>query len=176
MEKPFHGTALTLCSPEAQPTTEIEIQAHNLSAALSGYPRPDLANGTPSASSDMSKPMSARMDTVAKNLPSPSNLLSAMANPKRLQILCLLAEREMPVGRLAEQVGLSQPAISQHLSRLRQERIVETRRESQMIHYRIRTELVNQILQTLDDYYGRPWRAGFDNAAPKKEPSSTPSP
>ncbi|PRX06514.1 helix-turn-helix transcriptional regulator [Martelella mediterranea] len=101
------------------------------------------------------------METVLEPLPAPANLLSAMANPKRLQILCLLAEHEMPVGLLVRKIGLSQSAISQHLSRLRQEKIVNTRREAQTIYYSIRSDLVNQILQTLDDFYGEPWRAGI---------------
>ena len=46
-------------------------------------------------------------------------LLSAMANPKRLLILCSLVKGEVAVGVLATQVGLSQSALSQHLSKLR---------------------------------------------------------
>ena len=48
-----------------------------------------------------------------------AGLLSAMANPKRLMILCSLVKGEVPVGVLATQVGLSQSALSQHLSKLR---------------------------------------------------------
>ena len=45
-----------------------------------------------------------------------SDFLSAMANPKRLLILKVLVEGEIAVGTLANQVGLSQSALSQHLS------------------------------------------------------------
>jgi len=86
-------------------------------------------------------------------------LLAAMANPKRLQILCVLIENEMPVGALANRVGLSQSALSQHLSKLRAQNLVETRREAQTIYYSTHAEPVKKLLETLDDIYDRSgWR------------------
>lgn len=82
-----------------------------------------------------------------------ANLLSAMANPKRLQILCVLIEREMPVGALALRVGLSQSALSQHLSKLRAQNLVETRREAQTIYYSTHAEPVRKLLDTLGEIY-----------------------
>nr|WP_272212547.1 metalloregulator ArsR/SmtB family transcription factor [Marinicella sp. W31]MDC2878461.1 metalloregulator ArsR/SmtB family transcription factor [Marinicella sp. W31] len=89
-----------------------------------------------------------------------AGLLSAMANPKRLQILCVLAEDEMHVGALAARVGLSQSALSQHLSKLRAQNLVETRREAQTIYYSTHAEPVQKLLATLDDIYedGPDWR------------------
>jgi ArsR family transcriptional regulator, virulence genes transcriptional regulator len=64
--------------------------------------------------------------------------LSLLANDKRLIVLCELAEGgELCVGDLAEAVGLSQSALSQHLCKLRTEGLVQTRREAQTIYYRI---------------------------------------
>ena len=83
-----------------------------------------------------------------------ASLLSAMANPKRLEILCVLIEQEMPVGQLAERVGLSQSALSQHLSKLRAQDLVETRREAQTIYYSTKAEPVRKMLKTLEDIYG----------------------
>ncbi|WP_332307961.1 ArsR/SmtB family transcription factor [Elstera litoralis] len=48
-----------------------------------------------------------------------SRVLTAMANPKRLLVLCNLLEGEQSVGALAEAVGLAQAALSQHLSKMR---------------------------------------------------------
>ena len=89
-----------------------------------------------------------------------ATLLSAMANPKRLEILCVLIEKEMPVGALATRVGLSQSALSQHLSKLRAQNLVETRREAQTIFYSTKAEPVRKLLQTLDDIYSdkKNWR------------------
>jgi DNA-binding transcriptional ArsR family regulator len=82
-----------------------------------------------------------------------AGLLSAMANPKRLMILCSLVEGEVPVGVLATQVGLSQSALSQHLSKLRAQRLVKTRRDAQTIYYSSTSESVKKILETLEDIY-----------------------
>lgn len=63
--------------------------------------------------------------------------LALVANAKRLLILCELAKGERSVGALQAAVGLSQSALSQHLARFREAGMVETRRESQTIYYRI---------------------------------------
>ncbi|CAN7496341.1 ArsR/SmtB family transcription factor [Rhizobium leguminosarum] len=80
-------------------------------------------------------------------------LLSAMANPKRLLILCSLVKGEVAVGVLATQVGLSQSALSQHLSKLRAQKLVKTRRDAQTIYYSSNSEPVMKILATLEDIY-----------------------
>ena len=65
-------------------------------------------------------------------------LLRALANERRLMILCKLVEGgEATVGALAETVGLSQSALSQHLAKMREEGLVAFRRESQTLWYRI---------------------------------------
>jgi DNA-binding transcriptional ArsR family regulator len=63
------------------------------------------------------------------------DFLKALANRHRLMILCELHKGERSVGALQEAVGLSQSALSQHLARLRADRLVTTRREAQTIHY-----------------------------------------
>ena len=50
-----------------------------------------------------------------------TNLLKALANEKRLQILCLLAEKELSVTQINQQLALSQSALSQHLAILRRD-------------------------------------------------------
>ena len=80
-------------------------------------------------------------------------LLSAIANKKRLLILAHLSKREIAVGQLAEQVGLSQSALSQHLSKLRQYDLVTTRRDAQTIYYSTTNKAVCKILATLTDIF-----------------------
>jgi len=80
-------------------------------------------------------------------------LLSAMANPKRLMILCSLVQGEVAVGALASQVGLSQSALSQHLSKLRAQKLVKTRRDAQTIYYSSTSESVMKVLETLEEIY-----------------------
>jgi len=77
-----------------------------------------------------------------------------MANPKRLLILCNLVNAEVPVGVLATQVGLSQSALSQHLSKLRAQKLVKTRRDAQTIYYSSNATQVLTLLDALESIYG----------------------
>jgi ArsR family transcriptional regulator len=79
-----------------------------------------------------------------------TRLLKALANEKRLMILCKLIETgETSVSRLSEAVGLSQSALSQHLARMREEGLVAYRREAQTLYYRIADPNVARVLATL---------------------------
>ena len=82
-----------------------------------------------------------------------ARMLSTLANPKRLMALCHLLEGEKSVGRLADLVGLAPAALSQHLSRMRDLRLVETRRDGQTIHYRLASAEVGAVLRTLHGLY-----------------------
>ncbi|NJM29196.1 MAG: winged helix-turn-helix transcriptional regulator [Rhizobiales bacterium] len=83
-----------------------------------------------------------------------AGMLKALANEKRLMILCKLLERgEMGVMELSEAVGLSQSALSQHLARMREEGIVSFRRKAQSVFYRIAGKNVTRILSTLKSIY-----------------------
>nr|WP_040450420.1 metalloregulator ArsR/SmtB family transcription factor [Hoeflea phototrophica] len=90
---------------------------------------------------------------LERNSDEAATLLSAMANQKRLLILCNLARGEVQVGVLAERVQLSQSALSQHLAKLRNQGLVSTRREAQTIFYSINSNPVLQMLRTLDTLY-----------------------
>ncbi len=83
-----------------------------------------------------------------------ADFLSAIGNGKRLAIVCHLLEEEMSVGEIAQKVGLSQSALSQHLAKLRSMDLVETRRERQMIYYSCHSKPVREVLTTLDGLFG----------------------
>lgn len=85
-----------------------------------------------------------------------SELLAAMSNPKRLLILCHLLDEELSVNELSERVGLAQSPLSQHLSKLRALKLVATRRDGQMIVYRLASDSVAQVLTTLHAIYCAP--------------------
>lgn len=76
-------------------------------------------------------------------------MLSAMANPKRLLVLCSLVEKERSVGELAQLVDLSDAALSQHLSKMRALNLVRARRDGQMIYYSLASDDVRAVLETL---------------------------
>ena len=83
-----------------------------------------------------------------------SHLLTAMANAHRLAILSLVSEAEMSVGALAQRIGLSHSALSQHLTKLRALKLVSHRRDAQTIYYSCRSEKVHKILATLESLFG----------------------
>jgi Predicted transcriptional regulators len=85
-----------------------------------------------------------------------ARLLKALANERRLQVLCLLAEGERSVGELNELLDLSQSALSQHLAVLREEGLVQTRREAQTIHYSLMPGPAAQVMETLHCIYCGP--------------------
>ncbi|UXM94508.1 metalloregulator ArsR/SmtB family transcription factor [Bartonella sp. HY329] len=84
-----------------------------------------------------------------------SGLLTAMANEKRLQILCELSDAELSVGMLAEKVDLSQSALSQHLAKLRALKLVTTRRDAQTIYYSVASPMITPVLTTLETMFAR---------------------
>ncbi len=83
-------------------------------------------------------------------------LLRLLGNEKRLMILCQLADGELTVGQIQMRVGLSQSALSQHLAVLRKDDVVVTRREAQMIHYRIADHAALRVIQTLAELFCPP--------------------
>jgi DNA-binding transcriptional ArsR family regulator len=86
-----------------------------------------------------------------------ADILRALANERRLAILCKLVERgEASVNSLAAVVGLSQSALSQHLARMREEGLVTFRRESQTLWYRIADARIEELLATLHKLFCAP--------------------
>lgn len=64
-------------------------------------------------------------------------LLKALADGTRLQILMLLSQREMAVCELIDALQLSQPAVSHHLKILKHVHLVKDNREGKWIFYSI---------------------------------------
>ncbi len=83
-----------------------------------------------------------------------AQFLKLLANENRLLILCrLVLAREMSVSDLAEAVGLSQSALSQHLAKMREEGLLATRREAQTVFYRIANPNAARLLALLKSIY-----------------------
>jgi DNA-binding transcriptional ArsR family regulator len=90
---------------------------------------------------------------LAESSEKAAKLLKIMSHPGRLMVLCHLMEGECPVSFLNQAIPLSQSALSQHLAGLRQAGVVDTRRESQVIHYRLKSQAVSGILEALYHIY-----------------------
>lgn len=100
------------------------------------------------------KRAAADIAALADKAPEAAQLLKLLANEKRLMILCrLVAQREMSVSELGDNVKLSQSALSQHLARMREEGLVDTRRQAQTVFYRVADPNARRLLKLLKNIY-----------------------
>ena len=92
-------------------------------------------------------------ELLQQNARDASALLKSMCNESRLMILCQLLSGERSVGELEKLIGISQSALSQHLARLRHNDLVETRRQAQVIYYRLKGNKVPAVMKTLYELF-----------------------
>jgi ArsR family transcriptional regulator len=79
--------------------------------------------------------------------------LKVLANQDRMLLLCQLAQGEMCVGDLEEELQIRQPTLSQQLGVLRNEGVVDTRREGKNIYYSVADPALLEILAVLVRLY-----------------------
>lgn len=87
-----------------------------------------------------------RMRQAAGNA---SGLLKVLANEDRLLLLCQMVDGEKCVSDLEEMLDIRQPTLSQQLGVLRNEGVVETRRDGKRIYYRLASDEVLHLLNVL---------------------------
>jgi len=90
---------------------------------------------------------------MRRNAGKAAGVLKMLSHEARLLVLCDLVGAERSAGELVESSGLSQSALSQHLAKLRDEGLVETRREGQTIHYRLTDGNTATLIKTLHELY-----------------------
>lgn len=95
------------------------------------------------------------MKTMRKRAGEAAAMMRALSHESRLLVLCELVSGERSAGELVATSGLSQSALSQHLAKLREEGLVTTRREGQMIFYSIGDARAEEILEVLHSIYCR---------------------
>ena len=82
-----------------------------------------------------------------------SKLLKAISNRDRLVLLCQMTRGECSVSELEAITGIQQPTLSQQLTVLRTEALVNTRREGKQIFYSIASNEALAVLQVLYQLY-----------------------
>jgi DNA-binding transcriptional ArsR family regulator len=80
-------------------------------------------------------------------------LMKVLSNTDRLMILCQLSKGELRVGEIEEQLGISQPTLSQQLTVLRDEGLVSTRREGKSIYYQVKSPKALAVIETLYEQF-----------------------
>jgi ArsR family transcriptional regulator, arsenate/arsenite/antimonite-responsive transcriptional repressor len=79
------------------------------------------------------------------------NLLIALADPMRQDLVQLLARAELNVGDIADKVTLSRPTVSHHLNILRRAGLVRVRKQGREMYYRLNKDRIVGTLQGLLD-------------------------
>ena len=70
-----------------------------------------------------------------------------LGNPARIRILLLLMEQDANVSVLAEQLGMSQSAVSHQLNLLKSNKLVKQRRDGKMIFYALADKHVEMVIE-----------------------------
>jgi len=89
------------------------------------------------------------------------DIFAVIADRTRRHLLDTLLAGESPVGRLATELGLTQPAVSQHLRVLRTAGLVDVRTDAQRRYYRVRPEALAEAARWLEPYRTR-WADRLD--------------
>jgi DNA-binding transcriptional ArsR family regulator len=80
--------------------------------------------------------------------------IEAISHPGRRAMLRLVLDQELPVSELAERIGMSQPAASQHLKVLRDAGLVRGRVDGRRRLYQVDIEGLQRLRRELDDLWG----------------------
>ncbi len=98
------------------------------------------------------------LERMVDNAQRASAFLKALSHESRLLILCILADGEMSVSELEQQLGLRQPTVSQQLARLRAEGLVSTRRNGKTVYYSLASEEARVVIGAIYDVFCRKTR------------------
>lgn len=89
------------------------------------------------------------IEIMKKNADKASQMLKLLSNSNRLMILCHLLNNELSVGELKTRIGLSQSALSQHLSKMKQDELLSCFKKGTRVFYSINKPEIEAILLTL---------------------------
>ncbi len=78
-----------------------------------------------------------------------SKLLKSMSHPIRLKILCLLQDKELSVGEIRDKVETTNANVSQHLNILRNQGIIDYRKDANFIYNRITDKRILELIQKM---------------------------
>lgn len=78
--------------------------------------------------------------------------LLALSDPTRRQILKLLRRGDKTAGEISERFDVSPPAISRHLTVLKEAQLVSSRRDGKFIYYSLTLDLIEELRDWLSDF------------------------
>jgi DNA-binding transcriptional ArsR family regulator len=101
------------------------------------------------------------LETMRSSASRTCGMLKTLANPDRLLLLCQISQGERCVSDLEEALDIHQPTLSQQLCVLRDEGLVNTRRDGKRIYYSIASKEALAVMQVLYEQFcgAKPTRA-----------------
>jgi ArsR family transcriptional regulator, arsenate/arsenite/antimonite-responsive transcriptional repressor len=84
-----------------------------------------------------------------------NDLLKALSDPTRREILHMLRKRDMNAGEIADAFNMSKPSISHHLDMLKKTNLVQAVKEGQFINYSINTTELDELIRWIYKITGK---------------------
>jgi ArsR family transcriptional regulator len=78
-----------------------------------------------------------------------AKMLKSMSHPIRLKILCLLQDKELSVGEIRERVKTTNANVSQHLTILRGQGIIDFRKDANFIYNKISDKRILELIKKI---------------------------
>lgn len=101
----------------------------------------------------MSSSVAINPDEMLAHASDAERYLKQLANKTRLMVMCSLLKGEASVSELLSHIPVTQPVLSQHLALLRESEMVTTRREGQVIYYRLADERIRRTIELLYEFF-----------------------
>jgi len=101
----------------------------------------------------MAVPENFDLDEMQRAADKASALMKTLGHRGRLMILCQLVTGEKSVGKLSDLLEIPQSPLSQHLSRLRGEGLVSTRRDAQTVFYSLNSNEAGKVIECIYGLY-----------------------
>lgn len=112
----------------------------------------------------------AGLDMVQTQAAEVAGLMKTLSHPNRLLIVCQLMDGESSVSQIEETTGVRQPTLSRELGRLRDEGLVQTRRESKAVFYSLKDDRLRDLMNVLCKAWGGEALAARERAAASEQP------
>jgi ArsR family transcriptional regulator len=90
---------------------------------------------------------------ILNNCEDVSQIMKSLSHPVRLKILCRLLSKAQSVNELTEFCAISQSAMSQFLKRMKEEGILNARRDHNFVYYSISDKKLTQLLRAIKEIY-----------------------
>ena len=83
-----------------------------------------------------------------------ASVMKILASPSRLRLLCALRRGEQTVGSLCDELDFTQAYVSQQLARLREARLLDSRRDGRRVFYSVADRRVLEVMEAMGRAYG----------------------